>query len=66
MPHPLTREYCLGKADECQREADRAGSDGDRRIYGRLAEYWQAMARAVPLQAPPYPSSAPSNKYRQH
>lgn len=64
MPHPLTREYCIDKADECQREADRAASEGDRRIYGRLAEYWQAMARAVPFQAP-YPASARSDN-RQH
>ena len=70
MPQPLTRERCLERADECRREADRADSDSDRRIYGRLVEYWQAMARAVPFQRPnpqpPHPMMTAADKPRRH
>lgn len=65
MPYPMTRENCLDKADECQREADRSESDGDRKIYGRLAEYWRTMARAVRYEGR-YPPGKPTSRPRHH
>jgi len=59
MRHRMTRESCLAKADECQRDADRAQDERSRGLYERLADHWRKMAQVAADQTPsPYPSSS--------
>jgi hypothetical protein len=47
-----SREQLLAKADECERLAQLAGTDQQRRRHAVLALHWVALAGATADQAP--------------
>ena len=48
MPQCMTREYCLAKADECRREAEKAADKGTRRAFEHYVRHWLKLADGFP------------------
>jgi hypothetical protein len=61
----MTREYCLSKADECQREAERAKDQGTRRVFEFYVRHWIKLADTF-LDRSAYHQSHGRETYRSH
>jgi len=60
----MTREYCLAKADECQREAERAKDPGTRRAFEFYVSHWRKLADTFPRQ--PRKQAPPADVHRRY